>query len=140
MTRSYQQGYVSPPIHTRRGIVFRIRYRVRTGEGKWTHPSETLYGLSSRKAARDVLQQRIREASATPPETSKLTFEEFVDAYWIAYLQRKGIKPSTLLGYVSALKKHILPVLGKLLLKDISPLHIENFMKAKLDEREGQRK
>ncbi len=32
MTRqSYQQGYVSEPIRTRRGIIFKIRYRVPIG-------------------------------------------------------------------------------------------------------------
>jgi integrase len=135
MTRSYQQGYVSTPIHTRRGIVFRIRYRVRTGEGKWTHKSETLYELPGRKAARDVLQQRIREASATPPETSELTFQEFVEAYWTPYLRHKGRKPSTRVGYACALKRHVLPALGQLRLKDITPVHIENLVKAKLEDK-----
>ena len=63
MTRqSYQQGYVSEPIRTRRGIAFKIRYRVRTAEGKWQQKSETLYDLSGKKAARAVLEQRLREA------------------------------------------------------------------------------
>ena len=56
MTRqSYQQGYVSEPIRTRRGIIFKIRYRVPTAQGKWKQKSETLYGLSGKKAARAVL-------------------------------------------------------------------------------------
>jgi hypothetical protein len=44
---SYQKGYVSDPIRTRRGIAFKIRYRVRTADG-WKHASETLYGLSGK--------------------------------------------------------------------------------------------
>ena len=71
MTRqkSYQQGYVSEPIRTRRGIAFKIRYRVRSTEGKWKQKCETLYDLPGKKAARAVLQQRLQEASAMPPET-----------------------------------------------------------------------
>jgi hypothetical protein len=64
MTRlSYQQGYVSDPMRTRRGIAFKIRYRVPTVQGKWKQKSETLYGLSGKKAARAILEQKIREAS-----------------------------------------------------------------------------
>jgi integrase len=127
---SYQKGYVSDAIRTRRGIAFKIRYRVRTADG-WKHASETLYGLSGKKAAREELDQRIREASATLPENSDLTFRQFVEAIWKPYAERTGMKPSTRTGYDCALKKHILPVLGDLKLTDITPLHIENFVKAK---------
>src|SRR5262249_39603774 len=49
--QSYQQGYVSKPIPTRSGTVFKIRYRVKSAGGKWNHKSETLYGLAGKKAA-----------------------------------------------------------------------------------------
>ena len=136
MTRqTYQQGYVSKPIQTRRGTAFRIRYRVRTAEGKWQHKSQMLYGLAGRKAAREFLQNRLQEAFATQPETSDLTFRQFVETYWMPYLERKGMKPSTKVGYSCALKRHIVPVLGDLKLANISPLHIENFVGAKMDRK-----
>ena len=69
MTRqSYQQGYVSRAIHTRYGDAFKIRYRVRTAEGKWRQKSETLYNLSGRKAARAVLT---RESKRRQTHTTK---------------------------------------------------------------------
>jgi hypothetical protein len=72
MTRnSYQRGFVSDEITSRRGTAFVIRYRIRTGDGKWKHKSETLYGLSGKKAARAVLDQRIREATAKPLEVCR---------------------------------------------------------------------
>ena len=55
---SFQRGYVSDPIRTRTGIVFVIRYRLRSGDGRWKHKSENLHGLENKKAARAVLQQR----------------------------------------------------------------------------------
>ena len=138
MTRqSYQQGYVSKPIQTRRGMAFKIRYRVRTAEGKWQHKSETLHDLPGKKAARAILQLRLQEASATPPETSDLTFRQFVETYWVPYLERKGMKPSTRVGYACALERHILPVLGDLKLVNMSPLHIENFVRAKMERKSG---
>jgi integrase len=131
MRSARDQDYVSEPIRTRRGIIFKIRYRVPMADGKWKQKSETLYGLSGKKAARAVLDQRLRELSAIPPETSELTFGDFVEAIWKPYTERKGMKPSTRFGYECALDKHILPVLGNVKLANITPLHIENFVKAK---------
>ena len=87
MTRHlFQQGYVSDPIPTRRGKVFKIRYRVRTAEGKWRHKAETLYGVERKKAARSILLQRIQEASNQPSETAELSLKDFVETYWKPYL------------------------------------------------------
>ena len=133
MTRqSYQQGYVSEPIQTRQGIAYKIRYRMRTHSGKLQHKRETLYGLSGRKAARAVLEQRIQAASAVRPEVSPLTIRGFVETYWRPYLDRRKVKPSTRATYESALKLHILPAFGDSRLEDVVPLQIENFLKTKL--------
>ncbi len=133
MTRQfYQRGYVSEPVRTQRGTKFVIRYRVRTGKGKWKHRSETHYGLTGKKAARAVLAQRLREASARKIEAAELTLRDFVETYWKPYLDRKNVKPSTRFSYWSALEGHILPTLGDLLLADIAPLHIEDLLVGKL--------
>jgi integrase len=132
MTRHlFQQGYVSDPIPTRRGKVFKIRYRVRTAEGKWRHKAETLYGVESKKAARSILLQRIQEASNQPSETAELSLKDFVETYWKPYLQRKNVKPSTEKGYGCVLEVHILPTLGELPLIQISPMHIEELIRGK---------
>jgi integrase len=128
---SFQKGYVSDAIRTRRGIMFKIRYRVRAVGGKWKQRSETLYDLSGKKAARAVLEERIRESSTSDLETSELTFREFVEAYWKPSLDRKGLKLSTRESYDSALERHILPVFGDYRIKDIAPLHVEEFSQAK---------
>src|SRR5262245_51736320 len=74
MTRhSYQQGYVSNPISRPYGVAFRIRYRVRTIDGKWKHKSELLYGLAGKKAARAILNDRLKTASIQKPEAEILT-------------------------------------------------------------------
>lgn len=132
MTRqSYQQGYVSKSISTRLGIVFKIRYRVKSADGKWNHKSETLYGLAGRKAARAVLDGRIRDASNQRPEGSDLSLRTFVDAWWKPYLQRKGVKLSTKSNYDSVLQLHILPVFGDMRMEEIVPLHVERFVQTR---------
>ena len=135
MTRHlFQQGYVSDPIPTRRGKVFKIRYRVRTAEGKWRHKAETLYGVESKKAARSILLQRIQGASNQPSETAELSLKVFVETYWKPYLQRKNVKPSTEKGYRCVLEVHVEPTLGKLLLTEISPMHIEELIRSRVAE------
>ena len=88
--------------------------------------------LSGKKAAREVLRQRLREASARQPEAAEMTLRNFVDAYWRPYLDRRGVKPSTRQSYECALQRHILPQLGELLLAEIVPLQIEALIQAKL--------
>src|ERR1051325_10492880 len=99
MTRqTFQQGYISDPIQTRRGTAFKIRYRIPTAKGNWRHKSETLYNVAGKKAARAILAQRIAEISFRKPEARDLTLREFVKAYWEPYLDRKHVKPSTRSG------------------------------------------
>lgn len=133
MTRqsSYQRGFVSAPIRTRRGIVFKIRYRVRMAAGNWKQKSETLYGLSGKKAAREVLDRRIGDSATRTLEAGELTLREFMENFWTPALDRRGLKASTRESYDSALERHILPALGDYRIRDIAPLHIEQFAQAK---------
>jgi integrase len=129
--QSFQRGWVSEPIRTRQGIIIKIRYRVRTAQG-WKQRSETLHGVTGKKAARVVLETRIREASTFTARAADLTLKNFVETYWRSYLERKNAKPSTRLSYESALRLHILPAVGDFKLTDIVPLQIENLLQAKL--------
>ncbi len=71
--RTFQRGYVSDPIRTRDGIVFKIRWRERTPDGRWKHHSETLRNLDGKKEAREVLRQRLDMDSAQVPEAAAET-------------------------------------------------------------------
>lgn len=126
---TYQQGYVSEGFKTRRGVAYRIRYRVPTAGGKFKHKSEVLYDLSGRKAARDVLKSRLQEALKRTPDAAELSVQDFVKAYWKPYLERRNVKPSTRKGYESVLNIHILPVLGEAKLTEVVPLQIEDFLR-----------
>ena len=112
-------------------MAFKIRYRVRMAGGTWRQRSETLYGLSGKKAAREVLNQRIADSTTTTLEANELTLREFVGNFWTPNLDRRGLKPSTRGSYDSALERHILPALGEYRIKDVAPLHIEQFAQDK---------
>ncbi len=106
-----QKGHVSDPIRTRSGIKFVIRYRVRMADGKWKHKAETLYGLARKKEAKAVLEQRIAQCSRQITRLN-LTLQQFIDAYWKPYLDRRRIKPSTREVYESGIRRHVLQTLG----------------------------
>jgi integrase len=132
MTRqSFQQGYVSDPIRSRRGTKFIIRYRVRAAGGNWKHRSETVY-CDSKKVARTMLAERISECSFTRSGSAEMTVRDFVERIWKPYLDRKGVKPSTRQGYESLLNRHVLPAIGELTLQEVAPLHVEDFVQQKL--------
>jgi integrase len=131
--QSYQQGYVSDPIRTRRGLVFRIRYRLRTADGKWVHKSETLENLPGKKAARAVLDQRIRDSENRPMGVVDFTVQHLVQALWWPYLNRQGVKPSTRRSYECALRVHVLPDLGEKRISAVCPLDIEKLLQKKLE-------
>src|SRR4051794_18528567 len=110
--QSLQRGFVSDPMRDRAGgTKFVIRYRLRSGDGKWVHKSETLHGLTSKKAARAVLQERITKATdpdpipdpiPDPPAiASELTLQKFIDDYWRPRVDRSALKPSTRSSYES---------------------------------------
>jgi integrase len=113
-------------------LVFRIRYRLRGADGKWMHKSETLENLSGKKAARAVLDQRIREAQNRPIEALDFTVQHIVDSLWRPYLERKQVKPSTKRSYECELRVHILPTLGAMRIADVAPLHIERLLQSRL--------
>lgn len=127
--RSFQKGHISKR-DTRHGVVYDIRYRVRTSGGQWKQRSETLVdlgvGRAGRQRAEEVLASRIKE---TNPANGlilpvKITLRRFIETEWQRYLDRKNIKPSTRASYAAYLAKHVLPVLGEFGMADIVPLHI----------------
>ncbi len=124
---SFQRGFVSDPIRTRSGVVFEIRYRVRNGNGTWKHKSERLHGLKGKNEARAVLEKKLRELAVEVIRPNELNMQDFVDQYWMSYLDRIEAKPSTRKSYGSILK-HLLPSLGQLRLAQITPLHIEQLI------------
>jgi hypothetical protein len=90
--RTFQQGYVSNPTRTRNGTAFRLRYRVPASGGKWKYRSETLCGFAGKKAARAVLEERIK--NITKIESTDMTLRVFADTFWKQYLDRKNLKPA----------------------------------------------
>jgi integrase len=130
--QSFQEGFVSDEKKSKRGSYFEIRYRIPQPNGKWLHKSERLYGVAGKKAARQVLRERLEEAAAQgSPLESGLTLRQFSDSYWKPHVDRRGLKLSTMASYRTVLNKHILPELGDLTPEEITALRISDLTKKK---------
>jgi integrase len=126
-----QDGYVSDPIRTRHGTIFKIRYRVPTAGGKFKHRQETIYGVTAKREAKAVLNERLQQVASMNLEAVDLTLRSFVEKYWKPYLDWKETKPSTVRGYQSVLDNHILPSLGDMIMAEIAPINIEELLQVK---------
>jgi integrase len=114
------------------GLARRLKYRLRDANGGWVQQSKMVYGLS-KKEARALLQQLIRESQNRPIEAVDCTLQNLVQSHWKSSLDRKGVKPSTKRSYDCELDRHILPALGAMRIADIAPLHIEKLVQSRLD-------
>jgi integrase len=129
---TYQQGHIEA-VRTRHGEGFKIKWRVYDANGTWHWKAETLYGVT-KKEAKAIKAERIRESSKQAQQPTDLTLRKFVEVQWKPYLKQQNIKQSTIYGYVSALERHILPVLGDMKLDEITPVDIGSVLKSKTVE------
>jgi hypothetical protein len=138
--RSFQKGHISKRKTKNHGVVYDIRFRVRTAEGKWKQRCETLNALGEGKVARakaeEILEYRLREANPANGIVmpSNMTLRQFADSQWQQYLDRKAVKPSTRASYRAYLNKHLLPASGDFRLSDTTLLHVGELLSKKHTE------
>jgi len=97
---------------------------------------------NTRAAAEQAMFDKIREvqtsktvtpnAEDAPKKKEVPTLKKFVEERFLPYARNKN-KPSEMRGKLSAFKRHILPILGELRLDEITPLHIEDYKREKLE-------
>lgn len=65
-------------------------------------------------------------------EPSKITFGAYLQDWLITYVE-PNLSPTTQDSYLLNIEKHIIPHLGKILLHELKPLHLQRFYKTMLD-------
>jgi integrase len=74
--------------------------------------------------ARDALRE-LRDEARAGLNPSKLSLSRYL-ARWIADV--RNLRPSTQRAYIAAIEYHISPALGEIVLRDLTPLHVERFL------------
>ena len=66
-------------------------------------------------------------------EPSKMTFGEYLQDWLKTYVE-PNLSPTTQDSYLINIKKHIIPHLGKILLQELKPLHLQRFYKTMIED------
>lgn len=66
-------------------------------------------------------------------EAEDLTLEEYLE-WWLKGPAKKNIRPTTYARYAQLARGHVIPALGRLRVKKLTPLHLETLYDAKLDD------
>jgi integrase len=105
----------------------------------WTGRGRPADGHFTKRLAEDWLHDRLEEvrreaasafAAPGPPSrtaSTSVTFAEAAAEYLRFAEQDRGCKPSTVRGYLNAIKVHLLPVFGEMKLQDITVQEIERW-------------
>jgi len=133
---SFQDGWIEVKKRKHR-TQFLLRYWVRDlswPEG-WKKKSEILKGCTTRKQAERERIRRMEEinksnqaSASTMLGPTAMTLEDFSRTVWPHYLQTRGAKESTVYGYESLLRAHILRALGSKRLDQITPTDVSVFL------------
>jgi integrase len=87
----------------------------------------------TREEARVKLTKAIAERDGGPVyDAGKLTLGDHVER-WLRHSVRDSVKPITHESYSSLARNHIVPALGRIRLKDLTPDHVRAFRASKLE-------
>jgi integrase len=93
----------------------------------------TFYG-PSREDVRRKLAAAVRASDLKElPDPSGLLLGDFLDQ-WLAEVVRPSVRPWTYSGYEVHVRRHIKPVLGKVPLQKLEPIHVQSLLNRKLRE------
>lgn len=88
----------------------------------------------NKKEAETFLTEKLRELdTGMLIDTKKMFFGEYLD-YWITEVCEHKLKTTTLEGYKHNIERHIKPILDHILLEKLTPLHLQQLYKNKLEQ------
>jgi integrase len=138
MTRrkSYQKGSVS--LHNGQWSVRYREYDHRSRKWRWKREKLGKHkGVKDAEKAAAPIIARVNERNNLESAQAiyeEVTFEQFVRTHWRAYEISARHQQSTIDTRGSVLKTHLLPFFGKMILKEITPSVVSDFM----NERRGK--
>ena len=142
MAEHVQANGVVYVVDRKRGPVWYAKYRVsdpsvpggRQVQKKlgpaWTKRSNPPPGFLNRKSARASLDAMLTDARRGAMKTlrSGVTFEVAANEWLRHGESERGLKPSTLRDYRSAVERHLLPAFGQMKLEEVTTAKIERWL------------
>jgi integrase len=132
-------------IKRKRGPVWYARYRLPSGRQVqkllgpvWTGSGRPPAGYFTKRTAEDWLRKTLIEGQTTGATLDTgATFSDAAAEYIRFATEDRGCKPSTIRGYQSQLRAHLLPAFGLMRLEDITETEIERWRAGMTGARKG---
>jgi len=128
--KSFQKGTVVERKYEY-GTTYIARWREKDPEGRWKEKSKTLRDCPDKKTAQKELDRILREINrrnGAAAYQANVRFNDVLGKHWPNYLKSADVKPSTQQAWKSSIKKWVEPFFGKMLLCDIGPAEVGDFM------------
>ena len=105
------------------------RYTVHTGTGP---KRKVLYGKTRAEVAEKLTKAMVDRDGGLVFDTNNQTVAEYL-ARWLNDSVKGSVKPITFESYELLVRVHIVPALGRVKLKNLSPPHLQAFYRNRLD-------
>jgi len=129
MAKKKQRGNGEGSIYRRRDGRWVGQYLVYTAKGpKYRY----LYGKTRAAVAEKLTKAIAEREGGLVFETGKLSVAEYMDR-WLTESARNRLRPKTYKDYAGLTRVHIVPALGHIKLKNLTPLHVQQFYSARLN-------
>jgi hypothetical protein len=125
-------------VERARGPAWYVKYRLPDGRQvqkklgpAWTERGRPPAGYFTKRLAEDALRRTLEEARRGTLPGMVRTGATFTDAVaeYLRYVEHdRGLKPSTLRGYRSAIEAHLLPAFGELPVEEVTTASIEQWL------------
>lgn len=110
----------------------RWRAAVTTGKDANGRPTRKVYTAATRHEVADELKRALRDQQrGINIDPEKVTVARFLTS-WLEDIKH-DVEPATYVSYEGAVRLHLSPALGRILLSKLRPEHIQEFKKAKLE-------
>lgn len=133
---SYQKGWIQE-VKRDGWTAFKLCWRVKTTEGKWTVKTQTMPRVqpdgrdTNRKAAEKALDVILVEVNGNPNSVAvavpSVTFNDLMARHWAGYVDNQKMRQSTIDGYNAMLKNWITPYFGAMALSKVTKETVSGF-------------
>jgi integrase len=110
--------------------LYMARYTVETPDG--LRKRKTIYGKEREEVAEQLIEALSNRNKGLVFDAENQKLGDYLDR-WLNDSVRGSVKPVTFESYAHLVRVHIVPALGRVKLKALSPVHLQGFYRAKLD-------
>jgi integrase len=124
-----RRGSGEGSITRRKGGLYMARYTVQTAAGT---KRPALHGKTRQEVAEKLTKAMADRNSGLVFDSASMTLAEYMSR-WLRDSVKGSVKPKTFESYEWLVRKHIVPALGRVKVKALSPAHLQGFYHSKLE-------